>query len=81
MKCPPPPSVGDIFDGPRIKDTQLVGKYHVRAVVDNEGEDPNWGWIYQVVFRYRVGDRWCYEIVSSHTIAVGLYKPRKRKED
>lgn len=79
MKNPAPPEIGDVFKGPPIGHGSPVysgkpGKYHVRAVVDIEGEDPTYGWIYQVVFRYYTRHKgWRYEIKNSHDIGLGLY--------
>jgi hypothetical protein len=76
-KNPPPPAIGDVYDGPRLSPRPT--RYHVRAIVDNEGEDAEYGWIYQVVFRFwspRKG--WRYEVVSSHALGAGLYKARRR---
>ncbi len=81
MKNPPPPEIGDVFEGPRIGHgtPQLPAKnglYYVRAVVDVEPEEhPDYGWIYQVVFRFYTRHKgWRYEIKSSHDIGLGLYK-------
>lgn len=87
-KNPPPPEIDDVFHGPEIGHGKPVrrmvpGRYYVRAIVDVEGEDPNDGWIYHVVFRFYTRHKgWRYEIVSSHALGVGLYKKvskRKRK--
>lgn len=78
-KNPVPPKVGDVFTGPPTQSNGKRGVYHVRAVVDYEGEDSDYGHIYHVVFRFwsrRKG--WRYEVVSSHSIGVGLYRKKSR---
>jgi len=80
MKNPPPPAVGDVFKGPRTNSRKTHGTYHVRAIVDNEGEDPEYGWMYQVVFRFwspRKG--WRYQVEDASALGVGLYKRQSRK--
>jgi hypothetical protein len=78
-KNPPPPEVGDVFEGPEIGHgvpvrTMRKGRYYVRAVVD-AFEDDEYGWIYQVVFRFHTRHKgWRYEIVSAHAIGLGLYR-------
>jgi hypothetical protein len=79
-KNPLPPAIGDVFKGPRVGLHSKAGTYHVRAIVDNEGEDPEYGWMYQVVFRFwspRKG--WRYEIVDASALGVGLYKKMRSK--
>lgn len=79
-KNPPPPKVGDVFYGPPIGAPFKPGKYHVRAIVDIEGEHPTYGWIYHVVFRfYSRRKGWRYEIRDSFALGVGLYTKRKPK--
>lgn len=71
-KNPPPPQVGDVFQG--IPEVLHKSKYHVRAVVDVL-EDKDYGWTYQVVVKFWVdgkGDR--YQLISAHEIGLGLYK-------
>jgi hypothetical protein len=71
-KNPPPPKVGDKYNGPRLSHRPTT--YHVRAIVDNEGEDPDFGWLYQVVFRfYSPRKGWRYLVEASHALGVGLY--------
>lgn len=86
-KNPPPPEVDDVFEGPEIGHGQPIrtgrrGLYYVRAVVDAE-EDSEYGWLYQVVFRfYSRRKGWRYMIVDSHALGIGLYKKinkRRRK--
>jgi hypothetical protein len=81
-KNPPPPEIGDVFEGPPIGMPFKRGLYYVRAIVDVEPEeDPDYGWIYQVVFRfYSKRKGWRYEIRDSFAIGMGLYKKiNKRK--
>jgi len=83
-KNPPPPEIGDVFLGPEIGHGHPVrtgkpGKYYVRAVVDTE-EDDTYGWEYQVVLRFYTRHKgWRYEIISAHSIGVGLYKKLERR--
>jgi len=84
-KNPSPPEIGDVFEGPAIGHgtPKLVfrpGKYYVRAIVDAE-EDPTYGWLYYVVFRFYTRNKgWRYEIKSAHDIGLGLYrKVNKRR--
>lgn len=81
-KNPPPPAIGTKFHGPRVSQTQMKGTYHVRAIVDNEGEDPDFGWMYQIVFRFWIPRKgWRYEIVTAHALGIGVYtKARSRKK-
>ena len=86
---PPPPAVGDVFEGPPIghggsRMTVKKGLYYVRAIVDHEKDD-EYDHMYQIVFRFfsqRKG--WRYEVVSAFAIGVGLYvkvsKERRRTE-
>lgn len=83
-KNPPPPAIDDVFEGPEIGHGKPVrtgrkGKYYVRAVVD-PFEDKEYGWIYQVVFRFYTRNKgWRYEIVSAHAIGLGLYTQVSKK--
>ena len=76
-KGPRTPKVGEIFLGPEIGQGEPVragepGRYEVRAIVDAEEYEDGF---YQVVFRYWTKKRgWRYEVVSSSTIAAGLYR-------
>lgn len=82
---PRPPNVGDVFSGPEIGHgvptrTGTPGKYYVRAVVDVEGEDPTYGWIYHVVLRcYTRHKGWRYAVVDSFAFGAGLYKPLSKR--
>lgn len=85
MSNPPPPAVGDVFEGPWIghgtpKLEMKPGKYYVRAVVDAE-ENATYGWLYYVVFRYYTRHKgWRYEIKNAHDIGLGLYKKVSKRK-
>jgi hypothetical protein len=78
-KNPPPPAIGDVFHGPPISHGSPVfkntpGRYYVRAIVDAE-EDPEFGWLYQIVFRlYTRHKGWRYIIEDGFVMGTGQYK-------
>jgi hypothetical protein len=79
MTNPPPPAVGDVFEGPSIGhghprlDTRK-GRYYVRAVVDAE-EHPEYGWLYEVVFCFWTRHKgWRYTLVDSFSFGFEMYR-------
>jgi hypothetical protein len=83
-KNPPPPEVGALFTtrygeftSTGVKSRKVT--YEVRAVVDPI-EDEEYGWLYQVVFRFwnpRKGYR--HVLASSYELGLGSYVPTKRR--
>lgn len=83
VRNPPPPAVGDVFEGPEIGHgvpvrTGEKGLYEVRAVVDHE-EDAEYDHVYQVVFRFWHRKKgWRYIVESAFGIGMGMYVRTKK---